>query len=201
MKRMLVLEACGNIGETEECKGITSQAKLYGIEVISKCVKDNVELVSTLEQNGSFDYIYLSSHGNLDGFGNENGTVDMKWQDFAAHLCAFDCMEEDCIVMLSCCRGGLNSVATEFFSTCEQVSYIVGPRQSLTSAGMHISFGVFLYNVELRKTDPVVACEKIKLATDMRFSCYDKEEWYSQLLVNIRLNEKYSEIFNKNDED
>jgi len=28
----------------------------------------------------------------------------------------------------------------------------------------------------MRRVDPVVACEKIKLATDQRFSCYDREE-------------------------
>ena len=40
---------------------------------------------------------------------------------------------------------------------------------------MHICFGI-LYNMEMRRVDPVVACEKIKLATDQRFSCYDREE-------------------------
>ena len=30
--------------------------------------------------------------------------------------------------------------------------------------------------LEIRNTDPVVACEKIKCATDQRFSCYDREE-------------------------
>jgi hypothetical protein len=197
MKRMLVLEACGNIGETEECKGITSQAKLYGIEVISKCVKNNTELEETLEQNGSFNYIYLSSHGNLSGLGNESGSVDMDWSNFAANLCTYGCMEEDCILMLSCCRGGMNSVAATFFSTCDQVNYVVGPRQSLTSAAMHISFGIFLYNVELREIDPIIACEKIKLATDMRFTCYDKEEWLSQIIFNIKTEEIIDEMKNK----
>lgn len=28
----------------------------------------------------------------------------------------------------------------------------------------------------IRGVDPVVACEKIKLATDQRFSCYDRQE-------------------------
>lgn len=44
--------------------------------------------------------------------------------------------------------------------------------------GIHtiICFWVFLYNMEIRKTAPVVACEKIKCATDQRFSCYDREE-------------------------
>lgn len=30
--------------------------------------------------------------------------------------------------------------------------------------------------MEIRNTDSVVACEKIKCATDQRFSCYDREE-------------------------
>ena len=33
-----------------------------------------------------------------------------------------------------------------------------------------------LYDMEIRRVDPVVACEKIKLTTDQRFSCYDREE-------------------------
>ena len=31
-------------------------------------------------------------------------------------------------------------------------------------------------NMEIRGVEPVVACEKIKLATDQRFSCYDRQE-------------------------
>jgi hypothetical protein len=85
-------------------------------------------------------------------------------------------MNEDSILMLSCCRGGLMEVAYDIFLTCQQICYVLGPRQSLTSADMHICFGIFLYNMEMRRVDPVVACEKIKLATDQRFSCYDREE-------------------------
>ena len=67
-------------------------------------------------------------------------------------------------------------VAYDIFLTCQQICYVLGPRQSLISADMHISFGILLSNMELRSVDPVVACEKIKLATDQRFSCYDREE-------------------------
>ena len=56
------------------------------------------------------------------------------------------------------------------------VSYVLGPRQSLTSEDMHSRFGIFLYNMEVRRLDPVVACEKIKLATEQCFSCYDRQE-------------------------
>ena len=176
MKRILVLEACGSSNEPHECNGICEQARLYGIEVVCIAVKNNGELKNILSSNGSFDYIYLSAHGCSDSFGSEDEEVDMPWNEFGGLLCSSGCMNDDCILMLSCCRGGLMQVAYTLFYHCTHISYILGPRQSLTSADMHICFGVFLYNVEVRNTDPVVACEKIKCATDQRFSCYDRQE-------------------------
>ncbi len=176
MKRLLILEACGIEGEEHECNGICSQAKLYGIDVTTKNVSDNEDLEEILHSNGSFDYIYLSSHGDIEGFGNESGTVDYPWSDFATLLCESYCMNDNCIIMLSCCRAGLNQVAYTLFANCNHVSYVVGPRQSLSPYEMHICFGIFFYSVEIRQIDPVVACEKIKAATDQRFSCYDREE-------------------------
>lgn len=99
----------------------------------------------------------------------------MVGEDISA-LANSACMNEDSILMLSCCRGGLMEIAYTMFLTCLKICYVLGPRQSLTSADMHICFGIFLYNMEIRSADPVVACEKIKLATDQRFSCYDRQE-------------------------
>ena len=175
-KRILVLKACRSIDEPHECSGICEHAQLYGIESVCKCVKDNEGLESILYSHGLFDYIYLSAHGNAVGFASEDGKVNMNWQKFAMLLCKSKCMNEDSILMLSCCRGGLMEVAYDIFLTCQQICYVLGPRQSLTSADMHICFGIFLYSMEMRRVDPVVACEKIKLATDQRFSCYDRQE-------------------------
>lgn len=175
-KRILVLKACGSSDEPHECKGICTQAQLYGIESVCECVKNNDDLENILFTNGQFDYIYLSAHGNSEGFASGDGEVKMSWGMLAILLCNSKCMNEDSILMLSCCRGGLMEVAYDIFLTCQQICYVLGPRQSLTSADMHICFGIFLYNMEIRGVDPVVACEKIKLATDQRFSCYDREE-------------------------
>lgn len=175
-KRILILKACGNSAEPHECNGICEQSQLYGIVTECKCVKDNQDLESILATNGQFDYIYLSAHGNSAGFGSEDGKVDMSWQKFSSLLCDNNCMNEESILMLSCCRGGLMEVAYTIFLTCQNVCYVLGPRQGLTSADMHICFGIFLYNMEIRNVDPIIACEKIKLATDQRFSCYDREE-------------------------
>lgn len=175
-KRILILKACGSSDEPHECNGICEQAQLYGIESVCKCVKDNEDLEDILFSHDLFDYIYLSAHGNAEGFVSEDDKVNMSWQKLAMLLCQSKCMNEDSILMLSCCRGGLMEVAYDIFLTCQQICYVLGPRQSLTSADMHICFGIFLYNMEIRSIDPVMACEKIKLATDQRFSCYDRQE-------------------------
>ena len=175
-KRILILKACGGSYEPHECNGICEQAQLYGIESVCKCVKNNEDLEGLLYSHGLFDYIYLSAHGNSEGFSSEDEKVNMSWQKLAMLLCKSKCMNEDSILMLSCCRGGLLEVAYDIFLTCQQICYVLGPRQSLTSADMHICFGIFLYNMEIRSADPVVACEKIKLSTDQRFSCYDRQE-------------------------
>ena len=175
-KRILILKACGSSDEPHECNGICEQARLYRIEPVCKCVHNNEDLEKILYSNGQFDYVYLSAHGCSEGFASEDEKVNMSWQKLAMLLCKSKCMNEDSILMLSCCRGGLMEIAYEIFLTCQQINYVLGPRQSLTSADMHICFGIFLYNMEIRGVDPVVACEKIKLATDQRFSCYDREE-------------------------
>ena len=199
-KRILVLKACGNSDEPHECNGICEQAQLYGIEHVCKKVIDNQELEEILSSNGQFDYIYLSAHGCADSFASEDGQVDMAWQDFAALLCNKHCMNEDSILMLSCCRGGLMQVAYTLFLSCSQICYVLGPRESLTSADMHICFGVFLYNMEIRGVDPVIACEKIKVATDQRFSCYDRQEENMNLTNYLYLGNIYDKVCPLEDE-
>ena len=94
-KRILLLKACGSSDEPHECNGICEQAQLYGIESVCKCVKDNEGLESILYSHGLFDYIYLSAHGNAEGFASEDGKVNMSWQKLAMLLCKSKCMNED----------------------------------------------------------------------------------------------------------
>jgi len=173
--KILIIRACSSSDEPHECNGICEQTQLYGIESVCKCVRDNDELDHILHSNGLFDYIYLSAHGCSEGFASEDEKVNMSWKRQDMQLCHNKCMNEDNILMLSCCRGGME-VTYDIFLTCQQICYVLGPRQSLTSANMHICFGIFLYNMEIRGVDPILACEKIKLATDQRFSCYDRLE-------------------------
>lgn len=106
-KRILVLKACGSSDEPYECNGICEQAQLYGIEPVCICVHNNEELEKILYSSGLFNYIYLSAHGCSEGFASEDEKVNMSWKRLAMLLCKSKCMNEDSILMLSCCRGGL----------------------------------------------------------------------------------------------
>lgn len=187
IKRILILRACGLKDEKQECDIIKSQSELYNLEVHDYCPKSNDELLEILYKGVSFDYIYLSSHGSVDGFGNEAETINYSWFNFGVELCGAMCMNPDCIVMLSCCRGGLNQVAYDLFFCCQKIAYIVGPRQSLFPHDMLISFNILLYNLEHRNVDPIVACEKIKLATDIRFICFDRLETEADAAYLMRI--------------
>jgi hypothetical protein len=180
MKEMLILRACGVQDENKECVNIKAQAELYGINVCDECPQNNEDLINLLIRGIKYDYIYLSAHGDAEGFCNEERTVDLSWMDFGTELCSSMCMNEDCIVLLSCCRGGLNQVAYDLFYCCFKIAYVVGPRQSLYPHDMLIGFNILLYNLEHRGVDPIVACEKIKLGTDIRFVCFDRLETESE---------------------
>ena len=188
-KKILILEACGHSDEAVEVAAIKAQAELYGMEITQKCTQKEQDLISALYDNGDFDYIYLSSHGDNCGFENESRTLNMTWTEFGAWVCDSQCLRREGILMLSCCRGGLNEVAYDMFWHCPQIEYVVGPRQSLDSANMLIAFQLLLYNIEFRNLDPIVACERVLKGTDIRFTCFYRMETMSDPAYIIRSKE------------
>lgn len=51
--------------------------------------------------------LILKACGSSD---ESHDVICMTWADFSTKLCAAECMNDDCILMLSCCRGGLMQV-------------------------------------------------------------------------------------------
>jgi hypothetical protein len=185
-KDFLILQACGHKDEPLETDNIRTQAELYGMTTIVKCINDSNILKQVLENSGSFDYIYLSTHGDEAGFCNESRSLNMNWGELAGLICETNCLKESSILLLSCCRGGLNEVAYDMFWHCPNIEYVVGPRQSLTSDDLLIGFNLLLYNLEHRHVDPIVACEKVLKGTDIRFKCFDRMETMSDSAYIVR---------------
>lgn len=173
MKRLLVLVASEDI-EQAEVKNITSQIELYGIKSDQYDIKTKDDLTKALHNGSKYDYIYLATHGCDTNFGNISGTLNITWIQFAAMICASECYRANSIFLHSCCRGGLNQVAWKMFNCCEQIEFVCGPRNNITPLDLIIAFNLFLFHVEVRKLDPVVAADKVRDAIDIRLVCYDR---------------------------
>ena len=173
MKNLLVLVASEDIEEAE-VKIITSQIELYGISSERFDVKSKKDLRNALYNGKQYDYIYLATHGCDTTFGNVSGSLNVTWIEFAAMICKSGCNKEGTIFLHSCCRGGLNQVAWKMFKCCNHIEFVCGPRNNISSLDLITAFNLFLFHIEVRKLDPVVAADKVRLAIDVRLVCYDR---------------------------
>jgi len=174
----VILKILHTSDEDKECANILEQLTLYGYTVQQFKINNQSDLKEALE-NGvdiKYDLIYLSAHGDEDGFANETGDFEMKWTAFAEVLYNSYCLAEDNILLLSACRGGLNKVAYELFYICPNIEFICGPRMSLDSSEMLIAYNIFLFNNIYKYIDPIVATAKVLSATDIRLKCFDRLE-------------------------
>jgi hypothetical protein len=191
-KNILVLKCCGHSEEDKEISSIISLSTLHDFDITLKSPCSNKELKEALGNGDQYDYLYLSAHGGSDGFNHQSGKIKLSWQEFGDAICDSECLKENAVLLLSCCRGGLNEIAFDMFDICDKILYVCGPRQNIQSAEAIIGFEILLFNMVYRDIDPIVACEKIKLATDIRFKCFDRLETQSDPAYLSRL-EKQSE--------
>lgn len=180
MDKMLILKCCGHSEEEDEIANIVSQSKLFGFETIVKnpCTLEDLE--KDLETSDQYKYLYLSAHGNSESFSNTSETLEIPWMKFAETICLTDCLTEDAILLLSCCRGGLNEIAYAMFWSCPDIQYVCGPRQNIESTESMIGFNILLFNMIYRDLDPLVACESIRQGVSIRFKCFDRLETSSE---------------------
>lgn len=172
-KQMLVLVASEDVAD-EEVSNITSQVKLYGIDHRRYDIHSRNDLHAALYSGREYDYIYLATHGCDVEFGNVSGSLSVTWLQFAAMVCSSGCNKQDAIFLHSCCRGGLSQVAWRMFKCCNKIGYVCGPRNDIRPVDLVTAFNLFLYNVEVRRIDPVVAADKVLSAIDTRLVCYDR---------------------------
>lgn len=125
---------------------------------------------------GRFDYLYLGAHANQYSFGESDGSPSYNWNDFAAILCAADCLNPESVLLLGCSRGGLKMVAMSMFLACGKIDYVAGPRWMVTPQDITTAFHVFLYNLVIRREQPSTAADRSSRATGYDFYYYDRVE-------------------------
>lgn len=175
MKRLLIIRADKDIYQ-EAIDDICLHTKHYNIDSESFDVSSAEELQNVLEKNGDFDYIYFAGHGKSTCFGTENGEFNISWEDIGEIICNSSCLRENAIIMMYCCKGGLNTIAYQLMAACNNIEYVCGAKQNVKNIDLIIGFNVFLYNIQVRNIDPVIAAEKSTRATEIRFECFDRTE-------------------------
>lgn len=178
-KKMLILRASDDISDAE-LTNIVSQTRMYGIETKISTISNINHIREEFSNNVKYNYVYLASHGSDSCFGSNSGELKVMWTEFASEICNGSVMEEDSIILHSCCRGGLDQVAYDLFSYCNKIQFICGPRQNVNPIDLITAFTIFLYNIEMRKIDPVVSAQKVLSATDIRLVCFDRLETISK---------------------
>jgi len=160
----------------------------FGIEVIHRDVSTKQDLEDALKL-GSFDYLYFAGHGDETCF-TDNKLLNLTWTEIGELICQTSCLNNNAIVMLYCCKGGLSPVVFELMATCPSVQYVCGAKQNVSGLDLTTGFVVFLYNVEHRKIDPTISANKATDATDIRFQCFNR--------VDVEFNPMYFHNYCKN---
>ena len=129
------------------------------------------------EAAGQYEYIYLSTHGTTDSFGELDGKEFITWSEFAYSLCEGDCLKSEAKLLLGCCRGGQHRVAAKMFDECALIDFVCGPRASIRDTDINAGLSIFLYNIEQRHEQPSTAIKRASAATGLYFFCHDRVEY------------------------
>ncbi len=173
MKKLLVVRVSEDVTD-DAILDIYCHAKHYSIIPSHTEVKDLTELEEKLSGE-KYDYLYFAGHGSGTCFGDEK-TFIASWSEIGSIICSTNCLNNGAIVMLYCCKGGLNTVTYQLMAACPAIEYVCGAKQNMKNIDLIIGFNVFMYNIENRNIDPVLAAQKATLATEIRFECFDRTE-------------------------
>jgi hypothetical protein len=174
MKTLLILRASQDICEVE-IQHIETVAKMHGMTTFLHII-DGPDALSKLGTYGTkFDYVYLATHANPEGFG-DSGTYFVTWFDFAQVICPLDIISHNAVFLLACCRGGVREVSYDIFAGCDKTQFVCGARWTLTAPDLTAGFHAFIYNMENRRLQPDQAAKRASDATGYDFLCYDRVE-------------------------
>ncbi|GAA3521357.1 hypothetical protein GCM10022393_39650 [Aquimarina addita] len=157
---------------TNSAQGLFSFVQHFNINIVAEDIKNVGELEALLRGN-RYDYIYLAGHGDETCF-TDNQDFNLTWSEIGNLICETNCLNPESIIMLYCCKGGMGSVVYQLMGMCENIKYVCGAKQSVSSLDLTTAFTMFLYHYEHRHINPVISAQKASLATDIRLECYDR---------------------------
>ncbi len=179
-KRMLLLKATADYSP-QIIAHIESVCKLLGVQLVVHEYTDIDAFEAYAETADKFDFIYVAAHGAHHCFGENAGPI-ARWADFAAVLCKTQLLNDNSVVFMGCCHGGLKKVSLILFSLCDQVSSVCGPRWSVSLGEVPVAIHVFLHNLLTKQLEPEYSAERTAAALGIYFPYYNRYELESEIL-------------------
>ena len=173
MKTLLILRASKDVCDVE-INQIKTIAEMHGMQTIVHIIDTAASITQLAAYGTRFDYVYLATHANPIGFGDDGYFVE--WYEFAQTICPIDVIADNAVFLLACCRGGVRQVSYDIFAGCEKTQFVCGARWKLTAPDLTAGFHAFIYNMEYRRLQPDQSAKRASKATGYDFLCYDRVE-------------------------
>lgn len=191
MHRMLFLKVTKDYSEPI----VAHIASVCGLLEVELVVHDFIDLKTFhcfAESNQGFDFLYVAAHGAHNCFGEPDGE-SVRWADFAYVLCKSQLLNDDSVLFLGCCQGGLKKISLVLFSLCLNISSVCGPRASVSTDQVPVAIHVFLHNVLTQGLEPQYAAERTAAALGIYFPYYNRYELEPEILFMLERSAGLSE--------
>jgi hypothetical protein len=183
-KRLLLLKATADYTPSV-LEHIGRVCNLVGVEMVVHEYNGDADFEAFAGVNGKFDFLYIAAHGAHHCFGENAGPI-ARWADFAVILCRTSLLNENAVVFMGCCHGGLKKVSLILFSLCDQISSVCGPRWTVSLAEVPVAIHVFLHNLLTNQIEPQYAAERTAAALGIYFPYYNRYELETEILYLLQ---------------
>jgi hypothetical protein len=154
---VLIVQVCDSVKEGE-IERVSSLARRHG--AILQHIPLNEDRVPNLYatcSEGMFNLVYICGHGNDLGVGTADEEFSITFPQISAALCGN--LTTTATVLLSCCDGGTEEIATDLMAFCGNMNWVVGVPTSSPSEQLDTAFNVLLYQLA-HGSEPVDAAAK-----------------------------------------
>ena len=154
---------------------------LTGVQTVVHEFATEAQFEEFADSNDQLDFLYIAAHGAHDCFGENAGPIS-RWADFAAILCKTSLLNENAVLFMGCCHGGLKKVSLILFSMCDQISSVCGPRWTVNLSEVPVAIHVFLHNLLINHIEPQNAAERTAAALGIYFPYYNRYELETEIV-------------------
>lgn len=146
-----------------------------GVTFVQKDITTIEDFESALDQQ--YKYICFAGHGDENSIGN-NGDISISWNSIGSSMCTSDSLLPNTKILMYCCYGGLVEVACSLMQSCEDIDYLIGPKDEQNSIDMLHAFSLFIYNRERHYTLGDDTCaHRVHFGTGIQVKHYSRTEY------------------------